>query len=85
MTPTAKKTITEPANDEVQPTFTEAFEALSDITERLRSEVLPLEESLTLFETGMGHLKTCQTVLSQSKGKLETLTAELDQVLPLDV
>jgi exodeoxyribonuclease VII small subunit len=53
--------------------FTARSEALSGVVERLRQEVLPLEESLSLFEAGLGHAVACQAFLQQAKGRFETL------------
>ena len=58
---------------EADDSFTARSEALSGVVERLRQEVLPLEESLALFEAGLGHAVACQQFLQQAKGRFETL------------
>jgi exodeoxyribonuclease VII small subunit len=59
------------------PTFSEASHALEEIVERFRSETLPLEEALSLFEEGVGHVKTCQAKLSEARGRVEELVKTL--------
>lgn len=59
------------------PTFSEASEALDTIVERFRSESLPLEEALTLFEQGVQHIKVCQTKLTDARGQVEELVKTL--------
>jgi exodeoxyribonuclease VII small subunit len=57
--------------------FTQSLQALTAILERFRQQALPLEEALTLFEEGLGYVKTCQSTLQHSKGKLEVLSSTL--------
>lgn len=59
------------------PTFTESSEALDEIVERFRGETLSLEEALTLFEQGVGHIKVCQAKLTEAKGRVEELVKTL--------
>lgn len=59
------------------PTFSESAQALEEIVERFRSESLPLEEALKLFEAGVGHIKTCQSKLSDAQGQVEELVKTL--------
>jgi exodeoxyribonuclease VII small subunit len=61
------------------PTFSESSQALEEIVERFRSESLPLEEALTLFEDGVGHIKICQTKLTEARGKVEELVKTLQE------
>ncbi|MBK8190723.1 MAG: exodeoxyribonuclease VII small subunit [Vampirovibrionales bacterium] len=61
------------------PDFTQEARALDEILDAFRSGNLTLESSLTLFEQGVGHLRACQQVLSQSRGRIETLTSALRQ------
>lgn len=58
-------------------TFTEASEALDTIVERFRSDTLPLEEALSLFEQGVSHIKVCQSKLTQARGRVEELVKTL--------
>ena len=61
------------------PTFTEASDALDTIVERFRTESLPLEEALSLFQEGVGHIKVCQTKLSDARGQVEELVKTLQE------
>jgi exodeoxyribonuclease VII small subunit len=69
---------TPPLNDDTA-SFTVAAEALDGILDRFRSETLPLEDALSLFETAVGHIKTCQSRLCVAKGKIEELVTSLHQ------
>ncbi len=59
-------------------TFTQHTQALSEIIERFRQEALPLEESLTLFEEGVRHIKASQALLNQAKGRFQSIQEALD-------
>ncbi|WP_373533168.1 exodeoxyribonuclease VII small subunit [Vampirovibrio sp.] len=61
------------------PTFSESSQALEDIVDRFRAESLPLEEALGLFEQGVGHIKVCQTKLTEARGKVEELVKTLQE------
>jgi exodeoxyribonuclease VII small subunit len=61
------------------PTFTQASQALASIVDRFKTETLPLEEALALFEQGITHVAQCQQLLSATEGRLvelNTLLAE---------
>jgi len=60
-----------------KPGFTQSLEALDEIVGRLKSQTLPLEEALTLFEQGVSHIKVCQQTLTQTQGKVEELVKTL--------
>lgn len=59
------------------PTFSKSAEALDAIVERFRDGSLSLEEALTLFEEGVGHLKVCQGKLTEARGRVEELVKTL--------
>lgn len=61
------------------PTFSESAEALDDIVERFRSETLPLEEALNLFEEGVRHIRLCQSKLTDARGRVEELVKTLQE------
>jgi exodeoxyribonuclease VII small subunit len=61
------------------PTFSDSSQALEEIVERFRSESLPLEEALGLFEQGVGHIKVCQSKLTEARGKVEALVKTLQE------
>lgn len=56
-----------------EPTFEEAVKRLSDIVQRLERGDLPLEESLALFEEGVGLSKTSQSKLDNAQKRVEEL------------
>ena len=60
-----------------QESFTASCTALDEIIDRFRGGSLDLEESLALFETGVRHLKVCQTKLTAARGKVEELVKTL--------
>lgn len=59
------------------PHFSQASEALDEIVERFRSDTLTLEEALSLFEEGVGHIKVCQSKLTEARGRVEELVKTL--------
>lgn len=61
------------------PTFEDALNELEDITTRLESADLSLEESLTLFERGQQLAALCNTLLDSAELKLEQIS---DSSLP---
>ncbi|HEY9745835.1 MAG TPA: exodeoxyribonuclease VII small subunit [Oculatellaceae cyanobacterium] len=64
---------------EKTPTFSESAAALDEIVERFRSESLPLEEALKLFEEGVAHVKICQAKLSDARGRVDELVKTLQE------
>jgi exodeoxyribonuclease VII small subunit len=82
-TPSPKKAVS--ADEAAVPlnSFTASSEALSNILDRMRSDTLPLEESIALFEEGIQHLKNCQVKLATSKAKVEELVGQLQSDEPL--
>ena len=60
-----------------QPTFSTSAEKLDEIIERFKEGSLPLEEALTLFEEGVGHLKICQEKLTTARGRVDELVKTL--------
>lgn len=60
--------------------FTASSQALNHIVEQFRNQTLPLEEALTLFETGIAHVRNCQQTLGTAKGKLQTLNQALAEI-----
>jgi len=61
----------------LKPGFTQSLEALDEIVNKLKTQTLPLEEALALFEEGVGHIKICQTTLTQTQGRVEELVKTL--------
>ena len=59
------------------PTFTQSANALEEIVDKFRDGSLELEEAMTLFEQGVGHLKVCQTKLTEARGRVDELVKTL--------
>ena len=68
--------------------FEAAIRELQRIVELLERDDLELDEALSLFETGVTHLRTANALLSEAKGRIEELieaaSGDLD-ASPLDV
>jgi exodeoxyribonuclease VII small subunit len=59
-------------------TFTQHTQALSALIERFRSEALPLEEAIALFEEGVQHIKASQALLNQAQGRFQSIQEALE-------
>jgi exodeoxyribonuclease VII small subunit len=64
------------------PSFTESAQAVDDILEQFKSEALPLEDALKLFEDGVRHLKVCREKLTEARGRVEELVKAFDSDEP---
>ncbi len=51
--------------------FEDALKRLSDIVEKLESEEIPLEDSISLYEEGMKLSKYCSVSLEEAELKIE--------------
>ena len=60
------------------PSFEAALKRLEEIVERLESGDLPLDESLRLFEEGIGLSRRAGVLLDQAERKVEALTRAAD-------
>jgi exodeoxyribonuclease VII small subunit len=60
------------------PTFEDSLKKLETIVERLEKGDLPLEESLKLFEQGVGLSAACKKELDAAEGKVEMLIKQRD-------
>ncbi len=56
--------------------FEKAFQQLEKIVQRLESEELPLDESLQLFEEGIGLSRFCHQRLEEVEKKIELILAD---------
>ena len=56
-----------------KPTFEEQLKQLEGIVERLERGDLPLEESLSLFEQGIGLSAACKGELDAAEGRVQVL------------
>lgn len=58
--------------------FEVALEQLQEQVRRLEAGELPLQESITAFETGMKLAMQCEQRLAEAKGKVEILLKQSD-------
>ena len=56
--------------------FEKAFQQLETIVQRLEKEELPLDESLKLFEEGVGLSRFCHQRLEEVEKKIELILAD---------
>jgi exodeoxyribonuclease VII small subunit len=56
--------------------FEKAFQQLEQIVQRLEGEELPLDESLRLFEEGIGLSRFCHQRLEEVEKKIELILAD---------
>jgi len=54
-------------------TFEEQIKSLEEIVDKLEKGDLPLEESINLFEKGIGLSNDCRTQLDAAEGKVQIL------------
>lgn len=62
--------------------FENALKELEEIVERLEKGDLSLEESLQLFERGVGLARFCHRKLEEAKRKVEVLVKEGSELVP---
>jgi exodeoxyribonuclease VII small subunit len=55
------------------PSFEAALKQLEEIVQRLEKGELPLEDSLKLYEQGIGLARLCHEKLSEAEGRVELL------------
>ena len=61
-----------------EPTFEQLYARLEEVTERLESGDLSLEQSVALYEEGMQLAQQCQRLLGDVEQRIETLRQALD-------
>ncbi len=71
-----------PATD--APTFEGALGRLEQIVQRLEKGELTLEESLALYEEGIGLSRLCHSKLDEAQGRIEMLVKDARGELALD-
>ncbi len=59
-------------------TFESSLARLEAIVNELNRDDVPLDRALTLFEEGIGHLKTASAELQRAEGVLKTLVKKAD-------
>lgn len=60
--------------------FETAYSKLEEIVKKLEGQNVSLEESIALFNSGIELSKECLTFLNESKGKIQLLTDELNNL-----
>jgi exodeoxyribonuclease VII small subunit len=60
------------------PSFEDSLKKLESIVDRLEKGDLSLEESIKLFEEGVGLSAVCKKELEQAEGKVEMLIKQRD-------
>jgi len=68
--------------------FEAAIKELQRIVELLERDDLELDEALSLFETGVTHLRTANALLGEAKGRIEELIEAASgdlNAIPLDL
>lgn len=60
------------------PSFEDSLKKLETIVERLETGDLPLEDSLRLFEEGVGLSAACKQELDAAEGKVQLLVKQRD-------
>ena len=56
--------------------FEDALQRLEEIVDKLESGELPLEQSLKVFEEGVGLARRCAKYLEEAEKRIETLTKD---------
>ena len=64
--------------------FEDCLKELEDTVERLEAGELPLEESLVLFEKGVGSLKRCHAILDQADKRVRMLVKSANGAVVLE-
>jgi len=64
------------------PQFERAVEELEQLVDRLEHEDLTLEESLAVFERGIGLTRDCQKALEAAEQRVRILTEQSDAAEP---
>jgi exodeoxyribonuclease VII small subunit len=59
-------------------TFEESLKKLESVVDQLEKGDLPLEESLKLFEEGVGFSAVCKQELDAAEGKVQLLIKQRD-------
>jgi exodeoxyribonuclease VII small subunit len=62
-------------------TFEEALEKLEEIVASIESGKVPLEESISRYERGIGLVKQCRTILDRAEKKIQLLARGAGETL----
>ena len=60
--------------------YEQSLKRLEEIAARLESGGMELEESLTLFEEGIGLYKSCAKKLDEAQGRIEMLVQQAESL-----
>ena len=66
-------------------TYEQAYERLLEISNKLQSVSLNLDEAVKLFEESVTLSKFCLEQLKQTQGKIQVFKGELETLKPLDI
>jgi len=69
-----------PAAEIAAMSFEDALRALEDVVRKLESGDVPLDDSITLYETGEALRKHCQARLDAAQARIERIVAGPDGV-----
>lgn len=72
-----------PEEQTSSPTFEAGLDELEKIVKKLEAGDLPLEESLSLFETGMRLSADCKRQLEEAETRIEILMKRGSDVVPV--
>jgi exodeoxyribonuclease VII small subunit len=64
--------------------FEGSLKRLEEIVDQLETKEAPLEDSLALFEEGIGLARSCQVKLEEAKKKVEVLMKDSGELKPFD-
>jgi exodeoxyribonuclease VII small subunit len=66
------------------PDFEKSLQQLEQLVAQLERGDLPLAESLTLFEQGVGLTRSCHTALAEAQQRVEILLKQGGELRPFD-
>lgn len=72
-----------PEDKTISPTFEASLGELERIVKELEKGDLPLEQSLTLFETGMRISAECKRQLEEAESRVEVLMKKGSEMIPV--
>ena len=61
-----------------------ALQKLEEVAAKLEDKELALDEAIKLFEEGVKLIRVCMDNLGESKGKIEVIRSELNDMLAQD-
>jgi exodeoxyribonuclease VII small subunit len=76
--------VTDPVKAEQAPRFEDALKELEEVVARLEKGELSLEDSLRLYERGIGLARHCHAKLEEAEGKIELLMKDARGEVAMD-